>query len=120
MAADVPDGWTDGLATFVRTFPKTLVEVDRMLTRNAIWVGRFLGEGALAATSNANLIMFRHMDAREHAEHLALVEHVDAAPLQPVDRDGQVVGDLVQRLGRRGVHVLDQEVGTRRGHHRQV
>ena len=25
---------------------------------NAIWVGRFLGEGALAATSNANIIMF--------------------------------------------------------------
>ncbi len=25
---------------------------------NAVWVGRFLGEGALAATSNANLLMF--------------------------------------------------------------
>ncbi len=25
---------------------------------NAVWVGRFLGEGALAATSNANIIMF--------------------------------------------------------------
>ena len=25
---------------------------------NAIWVGRFLGEQALAATSNANMIMF--------------------------------------------------------------
>ena len=25
---------------------------------NAIWVGRFLGESALAATSNANLVMF--------------------------------------------------------------
>lgn len=25
---------------------------------NSIWVGRFLGEGALAATSNANIIMF--------------------------------------------------------------
>jgi putative MATE family efflux protein len=27
-------------------------------TINAIWVGRFLGENALAATSNANLVMF--------------------------------------------------------------
>jgi len=27
-------------------------------TVNAIWVGRFLGEDALAATSNANMIMF--------------------------------------------------------------
>ena len=28
---------------------------------NAVWVGRFLGEGALAATSNANLVMFMLM-----------------------------------------------------------
>src|SRR4051794_32957767 len=27
-------------------------------TINAIWVGRFLGKGALAATSNANMVMF--------------------------------------------------------------
>src|SRR5215212_3098631 len=27
-------------------------------TVNAIWVGRLLGEGALAATSNANMVMF--------------------------------------------------------------
>src|SRR3954464_2764523 len=27
-------------------------------TINAIWVGRFLGEGALAASSNANMVMF--------------------------------------------------------------
>src|SRR5215210_8835713 len=27
-------------------------------TVNTIWVGRFLGEGALAATSNANMVMF--------------------------------------------------------------
>src|SRR5215216_6608174 len=27
-------------------------------TINAIWVGRFLGENALAATSNANIVMF--------------------------------------------------------------
>src|SRR3954464_1336653 len=28
---------------------------------NAVWVGRFLGEDALAATSNANIIMFLMM-----------------------------------------------------------
>src|SRR5947208_16342853 len=27
-------------------------------TINAIWVGRLIGEGALAATSNANMVMF--------------------------------------------------------------
>ena len=30
---------------------------------NAIWVGRFLGEGALAATANANIIMFLLLSA---------------------------------------------------------
>ena len=49
MAADVPDGWMDGLKAFVRNFPKTLEESDRMLTTNAIWVGRTLGIGALSA-----------------------------------------------------------------------
>jgi NADH-quinone oxidoreductase subunit D len=47
MAADIPDGWLDGLTAFVRTFPKTLSECDRMLTRNAIWVGRTVGLGVM-------------------------------------------------------------------------
>ena len=40
MAADIPEGWMDGLRDFIRTFPKTIAEVDRMVTRNGIWVGR--------------------------------------------------------------------------------
>src|SRR5918996_5144531 len=36
MAADIPDGWMDGLRAFLAHFPKTIDEVDRMLTRNAI------------------------------------------------------------------------------------
>jgi NADH-quinone oxidoreductase subunit D len=54
MAADVPDHWIDQLRHFVRTFPKTLDEVDRMLTRNAIWVGRTIGLGALSAEEATN------------------------------------------------------------------
>ena len=34
---------------------------------NAVWVGRFLGENALAATSNANLVMFLHRWPRSSA-----------------------------------------------------
>src|SRR5215212_3371890 len=30
MAADIPDGWMDGLRNYIRTFPKTLEEVDKM------------------------------------------------------------------------------------------
>lgn len=54
MGADIPDGWMDGLRDFVRTFPKTLVECDRMVTRNGIWVGRTIGIGALTAEEAVN------------------------------------------------------------------
>jgi NADH-quinone oxidoreductase subunit D len=54
MAADIPDGWMDGLRNFIRTFPKTVAEVDRMLTKNAIWVGRTVGLGALSAAEAIN------------------------------------------------------------------
>lgn len=48
MGADVPEGWTEKLRDFLRTFPRTMDEVDRMLTRNAIWVGRTIGLGAMS------------------------------------------------------------------------
>jgi NADH-quinone oxidoreductase subunit D len=40
MLADLPPGWIDGARNFVETLPKTLAEVDRLLTRNAIWISR--------------------------------------------------------------------------------
>ena len=49
MAADIPDGWLDGLRAFIRNFPATLDESDRMLTKNGIWVGRTIGLGAMDA-----------------------------------------------------------------------
>jgi NADH-quinone oxidoreductase subunit D len=55
MIADVPDGWVDGLKGFLRRFPKTLDEVDAMLTRNAIWVGRTVGPGGDVAAGGAQL-----------------------------------------------------------------
>ncbi len=54
MGADIPDGWTDDLASFVRTFPKVLAECDAMLTKNAIWVGRTIGLGAMSAEEAVN------------------------------------------------------------------
>jgi len=54
MAADIPDGWMDGLRDFIRTFPKTIAECDRMVTRNGIWVGRTIGIGALSADEAIN------------------------------------------------------------------
>jgi NADH-quinone oxidoreductase subunit D len=49
MMADIPDGFVEGLREFIRTFPDTLNEVDRILTRNAIWAGRTQGIGVLTA-----------------------------------------------------------------------
>src|SRR6476646_9138338 len=40
MAADIPDAFLERLRHFIRSFPKTVDECDRMLTKNAIWVGR--------------------------------------------------------------------------------
>ncbi|HEX5581735.1 MAG TPA: NADH dehydrogenase (quinone) subunit D [Gemmatimonadaceae bacterium] len=54
MAADIPNGWLDGLRNFLRTFPKTVDEVDKMLTRNGIWVGRTVGIGVMSAEEAIN------------------------------------------------------------------
>jgi NADH-quinone oxidoreductase subunit D len=55
LMADIPDGWEAGLREFTATFPQTLKEVDTMFTRNAIWIGRTQGVGALTAEEAINL-----------------------------------------------------------------
>jgi NADH-quinone oxidoreductase subunit D len=54
MMADVPDGFEEGLGRFCETFPKTLVEVDTMFTRNAIWCGRTQNVGVLSGEDAIN------------------------------------------------------------------
>jgi len=54
MIADVPPGWLDGVREFVETFPKTLDETDRLLTQNAIWIGRTQGVGVMGAEASIN------------------------------------------------------------------
>jgi NADH-quinone oxidoreductase subunit D len=54
MAADIPVGWLAKLEEFVDKFPHTIDEVDRMLTRNGIWVGRTVGLGVLSAEEAEN------------------------------------------------------------------
>ncbi|GAC1515483.1 MAG: NADH dehydrogenase (quinone) subunit D [Gemmatimonadaceae bacterium] len=54
MAADVPETFVDRLREFIRRFPTTLDEIDRMLTRNAIWVGRTIGLGVMTAEEAIN------------------------------------------------------------------
>src|SRR5688572_20892093 len=40
MMADLPPGWIDALRHFVQTLPKTLDEVETLLTHNNLWIGR--------------------------------------------------------------------------------
>ena len=54
LMADIPEGWEQGLREFCRTFPKTLDEVDTMFTRNAIWIGRTQGVGAISGEEAIN------------------------------------------------------------------
>ncbi len=54
MMADIPDDFVTGLREFTRTFPDTLAEIDRVLTRNAIWVGRTQNVGVLTGAEAIN------------------------------------------------------------------
>ncbi len=54
MMADVTDDFVAGLRQFVDTYPKTLHEIDRVLTRNAVWVGRTQGVGTMTAQEAIN------------------------------------------------------------------
>lgn len=54
LMADVPDEFVPGLRKFCAEFPKTLDEVDRILTNNGIWVGRTQGIGVMSAEEAIN------------------------------------------------------------------
>ena len=45
----VAAGWTDALRHFVQTLPRTLDEVETLLTHNNLWVGRNRDVGAMSA-----------------------------------------------------------------------
>jgi NADH-quinone oxidoreductase subunit D len=49
MMADLPPGWIEALRHFVDTLPKTLDEVETLLTRNNLWVGRNRDVGIFSA-----------------------------------------------------------------------
>src|SRR5260370_2454232 len=61
LMADIPDRFVEKLREFTQTFPKTLGEIDRVLTRNAVWVGRTQNIGALTAAEATNYSLSRPM-----------------------------------------------------------
>ncbi len=54
MMADLPAGWIEELQEFVDTVPKTLDEVETLLTSNNLWIGRNLGVGPMSAEDAVN------------------------------------------------------------------
>jgi NADH-quinone oxidoreductase subunit D len=54
LMADIPDGWAQGLREWCRHFPKTLDEVETMLSNNAIWLGRNVDIGVISAEDAIN------------------------------------------------------------------
>ena len=54
LMADIPSGFTEGLRAFIATFSDTLGEIDKVLTRNAIWAGRTQGVGVLTPAEAVN------------------------------------------------------------------
>ena len=54
LAADIPDGWMTELRNFTAKFPKTVDEIDKMLTKNGIWVGRTVGLGVMTPEEATN------------------------------------------------------------------
>jgi NADH-quinone oxidoreductase subunit D len=54
LAADIPDGWMTELRNFIAKFPNTVDEIDKMLTKNGIWVGRTIGIGVMTPDEAIN------------------------------------------------------------------
>jgi NADH-quinone oxidoreductase subunit D len=54
LMADVPDGWTQELRRWCEHFPHVLDEVETMLSRNGIWLGRNVDVGVISAADAVN------------------------------------------------------------------
>jgi len=54
MMADLPPGWIEALRHFIATLPKTLDEVETLLTRNNLWIGRNRDIGVISGENAIN------------------------------------------------------------------
>jgi NADH-quinone oxidoreductase subunit D len=54
MGADLPDSALERLNGFLNDFPKVLGEIDTVITRNGIWVGRTVGLGVMSPEEAVN------------------------------------------------------------------
>jgi NADH-quinone oxidoreductase subunit D len=54
MMADIPEGWAEGVRTFVNELPRTLDEIDTLLATNGIHLGRTQGVGVISGEDAIN------------------------------------------------------------------
>jgi NADH-quinone oxidoreductase subunit D len=54
MMADLPEGWAEACRTFVEELPRTIDEVDHLLTTNAIHLGRTQDIGVISGEDAIN------------------------------------------------------------------
>jgi NADH-quinone oxidoreductase subunit D len=54
MMADMPEGWAEGVREFVNELPRTLDEIESLLSHNAIHIGRTQGVGVISAEEAIN------------------------------------------------------------------
>lgn len=55
LPLDLPEGFEVAVRNFLKIFPKTLSEVDRLLTRNKIWINRTKGVAYISADDAIDL-----------------------------------------------------------------
>ena len=55
LPMDLPDNFDETIRNFIKIFPKTLNEVDNLLTRNKIWIGRTKGVAVISGDDAIDL-----------------------------------------------------------------
>ncbi|MCY3973441.1 MAG: NADH dehydrogenase (quinone) subunit D [Candidatus Dadabacteria bacterium] len=55
LPKDLPEGFADAVNNFVKDFPQTLDEVDKLLTKNGIWLQRTKGVAQISAEDAIDL-----------------------------------------------------------------
>jgi NADH-quinone oxidoreductase subunit D len=55
LPLDLPENFEEVVGNFLKVFPKTLTEVDKLLTRNRIWIERTKGVAVISAEDAVSL-----------------------------------------------------------------
>jgi NADH-quinone oxidoreductase subunit D len=117
MAADIPDDFIPKLNAFVSSFPKVLGEIDRVITKNGIWVGRTVGLGVMSPEEAVNYGLSGPMlrasgvayDVRKDFPYLDYETYDFDVP---VGVNGDVYDRFLVRMEemRQSVRILDQTI----------